>query len=79
MEKRRLGLELEEPVCPSVAEWRLLYAAKDINDTAVEVFQPTYASSGQQWFYTVSCNTRILRNKRSCKGIAKDRSVLFTT
>ncbi|XP_064594869.1 uncharacterized protein LOC135461622 [Liolophura sinensis] len=55
------------PVCPSRNEWRLIYTARDINNTAVELFQPQDGSEGQQWFYTVSCDqTRITALNPTC-------------
>ncbi|KAI0209132.1 hypothetical protein LSAT2_006195 [Lamellibrachia satsuma] len=62
----------DQSVCPSAAEWRQLYTAKDMNDTSVEVFQPNALSSSelkhQQWFYTVMCDNEALTSVRDCRN-----------
>ena len=66
MTKKSLELDIAQPACPSVSQWRLLSFAKDINETLVEVFQPKVGSEGQQWFYTVTCSNNAFTAKRSC-------------
>ncbi len=63
--KKSLELDIAQPVCPSVSQWQLLFSAKDINGTFVEVFQPEFGNEGQQWFYTVTCSNAF-KAKRSC-------------
>ncbi len=64
--KKSLELDIAQPACPSVSQWRLLFSAKDINETFVEVFQPKFGSEGQQWFYTVTCGNNAFKARRSC-------------
>ncbi|KAK7503089.1 hypothetical protein BaRGS_00005715, partial [Batillaria attramentaria] len=75
-EKRSFNVRRAEPVCPSHTEWRLLHEARDINDTQVEVFQPSDGSNGHQWFYTTTCDTQLQELSsgdcpRCCRGINK--------
>ncbi|XP_045196164.1 venom nerve growth factor-like [Mercenaria mercenaria] len=50
-----------EPSCPFTTEWVRLYAARDINNTEVVVFQPSDDNSNRfQWFYTVTCDYELL-------------------
>ncbi|XP_021362776.1 uncharacterized protein LOC110456391 [Mizuhopecten yessoensis] len=70
---------MAQPACPYTTDWRLIYEAKDINDSDVEVFQPTGVDiSGRQWFYTVTCDTEILKLENPscnncCRGVNNRR------
>ncbi|KAK2176893.1 hypothetical protein NP493_633g01028 [Ridgeia piscesae] len=65
-------VDQSQSVCPSAAEWRQLFTAKDMNDTNVEVFQPDNLASSQlehqQWFYTVTCDNEALTSARDCSN-----------
>ncbi|XP_033740758.1 uncharacterized protein LOC117327740 isoform X2 [Pecten maximus] len=70
---------MAQPACPYNTDWRLIYQAKDINDSDVEVFQPTGSDiSGRQWFYTVTCDTDLLKLENPgcnncCRGVNNRR------
>ncbi|ESO94809.1 hypothetical protein LOTGIDRAFT_161061 [Lottia gigantea] len=77
-EKRTFQHFTAQSVCPSSTNWRLLRYARDMNDTEVEVFQPTEGNEGFQWFYTVSCNEqhKVMTNPvcpGCCRGINRRR------
>ncbi|XP_064628847.1 uncharacterized protein LOC135488248 isoform X2 [Lineus longissimus] len=65
--KKSIEYGIPHTICPSKTEWRRLFAAKDINDTNVEVWQPRRGTDGQQWFYTVECNEERLQ-RQVCPG-----------
>ncbi|XP_050390439.1 neurotrophin-3 isoform X2 [Patella vulgata] len=78
IEKRAFQPVTAQPVCPSRTSWRLLRYARDINDTEVEVYQPSEGNDGYQWFYTVSCDEEheIMENPECpacCRGINRNR------
>ena len=63
--RSRMDLVAAKPACPYKTEWRLIYRARDINDTDVTVYQPDDRNSnGFQWFYTATCDA-ILINRES--------------
>ncbi|KAL4232479.1 hypothetical protein ACF0H5_007171 [Mactra antiquata] len=53
-------LGLAEPSCPFRTEWVRLRHAIDMNNTRVQVFQPSDNSDRYQWFYTVTCDQETL-------------------
>ncbi|KAL3882783.1 hypothetical protein ACJMK2_029090 [Sinanodonta woodiana] len=73
-QKKAITIGIPQPACPFTTSWVLITRAYDMNNTEVEVFQPVDGSDMFQWFYTVNCNTEVLKNENEacpfcCRGI----------
>ncbi|KAK3096705.1 hypothetical protein FSP39_002570 [Pinctada imbricata] len=74
-----MDLVAAKPACPYTTEWKLIYQARDINDTEVTVYQPDDGTeNGLQWFYTATCDrAQIYRENphctNCCRGIDQNR------